>query len=236
MANDYFDFKQFRIRQNRCAMKITTLACIQGAWLPDISPKNIIDVGAGTGLLSLMVAQKFDGEIDAVEIDGAAFLQLRENINQSPWNHRIRCHHTGISVFEKENKIPFDFIITNPPFFRNQLKSSKAKVNLAKHEDGLLLEDLIKICSKLIGEWGIISILLPVAAVDDLKRYCSHYSLNISDQLVITDSGNKKPNAIISYLSRSRLNPWTKQICIKNRNGDYSKEFIALLKDYYLNL
>ncbi|MCK5367363.1 MAG: methyltransferase [Cyclobacteriaceae bacterium] len=84
MANDFFKFKQFTIRQDRCAMKVTTLACIQGAWLPDITPKNILDIGAGTGLLSLMAAQKYEGKIDAVEIEQDAFSQLKENSLQSP--------------------------------------------------------------------------------------------------------------------------------------------------------
>ena len=236
MANDFFKFKQFTIRQDRCAMKVTTLACIQGAWLPDIKPKHILDIGAGTGLLSLMAAQKYECKIDAVEIEQDAFSQLKENSLQSPWGNRINCHHDDIINFARHNSSKYDLIISNPPFYKNQLKSSKAKINHARHEVGLTIEELIDASSRLISDSGKISILLPPIETTRLTEYCKRNSLFFSNQLVISDSEKKEPKAIVTILSKIPSNPIIRKFIIKNDNGTYSSEFISLLDAYYLYL
>ena len=217
-------------------MKVTTLACIQGAWLPDIKPKHILDIGAGTGLLSLMAAQKYDGKIDAVEIEQDAFSQLKENSLQSPWDNRINCHHDDIINFARHNSSKYDLIISNPPFYKNQLKSSKAKINHARHEVGLTIEELIDASSRLISDSGKISILLPPIETTRLTEYCKHNSLFFSNQLVISNSEKKEPKAIVTILSKIPSNPIIRKFIIKNDNGTYSSEFISLLDAYYLYL
>ena len=130
MAKDLFRFKQFTIRQDKCAMKVTTLGCIQGSWIPTIKANHVLDIGAGTGLLSLMVAQKCQCKIDAVEIDKDAFNQLTDNVFNSPWANLIDCHHADINHFASSTKRTYDFIISNPPFFSNQQKSPNAQINI----------------------------------------------------------------------------------------------------------
>lgn len=217
-------------------MKVTTLACIQGAWLPEFMPRSILDIGAGTGLLSLMAAQKYDCKIDAVEIDQDTYSQLKENSDRSPWKNRIKCHHDDVVNFTRHNSMKYDLIISNPPFYKNQLKSPDNKINHARHETGLSNEDLIDVSSRLISDFGKISILLPPAETTKLAELCRRKSLFFSDQLVISDSEKKEPNAIITILSKKPSNMISKNLIIKTESGSYSSRFISLLEPYYLHL
>ena len=217
-------------------MKVTTLACIQGAWLPPLQPVNVVDIGAGTGLLSHMVAQRYNCSIDSVELEDDAFTQLVENTIQNPWNTKINCIHENIMDFANRNSKQYDFIISNPPFFQNQFQSPNTKVNHARHDSGLKLEELIMICSNLLNESGKISILLPPDETKSLIAQGIQYSLFPSNQLVIYNSVKKPPKAIVTILSRISTIPVVDKLIIKQENGDYTPHFINLLKDYYLNL
>lgn len=236
MANDYFNFKQFTVRQDRCAMKVSTIACIQGAWLPDISPKEILDIGSGTGLLSLMVAQKYDGNIDAVEIEPDAYGQLKENIAQNPWNDRIHCHHADIKDFAKETQKKYNFIISNPPFFTKHLQSPNAKINHARHEKGLKIHELTHIVDQLLDIEGIVSIMLPWEETNEFINIAAEVSLYPSAQLRIADKKMKPTSAVVTILARNRVERKTKELFIKNADGAYSSEFVSMLKAYYLYL
>ncbi len=217
-------------------MKVTTMACIQGAWIPDFSPKHILDIGAGTGLLSLMIAQKYPGDIDSVEIEHDAFDQLKENIALSPWNTRINCFHNDIKNFVKHSDKKYDFIISNPPFYEKQLKSANEKINHARHEAGLTINELIDICTRLINESGKISILLPPHETKKIVEHCEGKSLFLTHQLVISDSEKKEPRAIVTFLSRKQSATIVDKLVIKKDNGTYTLEFISLLEAYYLTL
>src|SRR2546421_11557996 len=122
MSNSFFQFKQFRIDQDRCAMKVTTDACILSAWAPIPPAGNFLDIGTGTGLLALMMAQRSAGIIDAIELHEESFLRAKENVEASRWRDRIHIIHSDAKLFRPNKK--YDFIICNPPFFQNQLKTS----------------------------------------------------------------------------------------------------------------
>lgn len=236
MANNYFKFKQFTVHQDRCAMKVTTIACIQGAWLPNFSPKEILDIGSGTGLLSLMVAQKYSGNIDAVEIEPDAYGQLRENIFQNPWSERINCHHTDIKYFSREAQKKYDFIISNPPFYTEQLQSPDRKINHARHEKGLKIHELAQVVDHLLCVDGMASIMLPQEETLEFINLATEVSLFPSAQLRIADTEMKSTRAVITIFSRKRIEMKTKELHIKNVGGDYSQAFVSLLKAYYLYL
>ncbi len=215
-------------------MKVTTVACIQGAWLPDYSPKNILDIGAGTGILSLMAAQKYNCPIDAVEIEHDAFLQLKENTSQNPLGNRIQCFHQDILLFANTCKQKYDFIISNPPFYQNQLKSSNDKINRARHETGLTILELLKVIEYLHSDSGKISILLPPTETDLLYHLAIDKGLFPNQQLAIYDTREKNPKAIVTILSRKSTKVAKQKLIIKNETGAYTTDFISLLKDYYL--
>ncbi len=217
-------------------MKVTSLACIQGAWLPDFHPQKILDIGAGTGLLTLMAAQKYDADFDAVEIQSDANQQLISNISQSPWSRKIRCHHMDIRDFAKDNSTTYDFIITNPPFFQNQLQSEDPKINQAKHSTDLGLAELLDVVSKLLNSDGIASILLPAAETSFMIHQARLLSLNTIKQLIIHDQLHKPPKAIVSYLSKMPEKTVRQILSIKNSQNNWSSEYLALLRPYYLNI
>lgn len=217
-------------------MKVTTMACIQGAWLPDFTPNNMLDIGAGTGLLSLMAAQKYSGDIDSVEIEHDAFGQLKENVTLSLWKKRINCFHNDIKNFAKHSDKKYEFIISNPPFYEKQLKSANEKINHARHEAGLTINELIDICTRLIHKSGKISILLPPIETNKLAQHCAGNSLFANHQLVISDSEQKEPRAIVSILSKKQSTAIIDKLVIKKENGAYTSEFISLLEPYYLTL
>jgi tRNA1Val (adenine37-N6)-methyltransferase len=236
LPNDFFSFKQFTIRQDKCAMKVTSLACIQGAWLPDIAPRRVLDIGAGTGLLTLMAAQKYQAHFDAIEIDALTFEQLNENIRESPWHGNITCFHNSIQKFAKQNSITYDLIITNPPFFTNQLKSPNGRINMARHEDGLTMETLVEICSNLIKPEGLISILLPLRETIKMRSLAASFSLLPVRSLTISDRPYKSPTWAVTLLGKTSMIPQSQQLTIKDKSGGYSAQFKSLLGAYYLNL
>lgn len=217
-------------------MKVTTLACIQGGWLPELQPGQALDIGAGTGLLSHMIAQRYKCKIDAVEIEEDAFTQLLENTAQNRWKSKINCIHENIMDFAKYTSKRYDFIISNPPFFHNQFLSTDPKINQARHEKSLKVQDLVSIVDKLISTFGKFSILLPPYETQQLDKLIKQYPLYISDQLIIHDSEKKPTKAIVTILSRNDSIPIIEKLFIKNENGDYSNQFVTLLKDYYLSL
>jgi tRNA1Val (adenine37-N6)-methyltransferase len=217
-------------------MKVTTLACIQGAWLPEIQPERVLDIGAGTGVLTLMAAQKYDADFDAVEIDVLAYEQLCGNVKGSKWAERIECHHRSIQSFANENSRNYDLIIANPPFFQNQLKSPERRINVARHENTLTVEELIGLSANLINENGIISILLPVAETKTMLSIAGVCSLFPVRQLIIRDNPNRSSKAAVTWLSGVPENHEPSQLVIRNEDGQFTSEYKTLLSAYYLNL
>src|SRR6476620_3970566 len=139
MSNTYFRFRQFTVHQERTAMKVCTDACLFGAWVAseirNEDLERVLDIGAGTGLLSLMIAQNSDAVIDAVEIDDHAYSQVVDNFSSSPWNDRLRVHHCSVQQFEPGCK--YDLVISNPPFYEHSLRSPDSKKNMAMHSTHL---------------------------------------------------------------------------------------------------
>lgn len=217
-------------------MKVTSLACIQGAWLPEINPGKILDIGAGTGLLSLMAAQKYKANIDAVEIEADAFHQLSENIALSPWSDRIYSHHQDIRFFAKENSRTYDLIISNPPFYQNQLKSGDLKIDQARHELSLTLPELLHVVHKSLAPDGICSILLPDKETQELLLLASSSPLFAIGQLIISDNPEKPAKAAVTLLSRNKGNNEQRYLNIKTSKKIFTSEYITLLRPYYLNL
>ncbi len=239
MPNSYFKFKQFTIQQDRCAMKVTTDACLFGAWNAGnfFSQKidyRVLDIGAGTGLLSLMYAQKNPlALIDAVEIDDEGAAQANENFESSPWKERLKLFHTGIDEFNPPHT--FDFIISNPPFFENDLKGIDTKRNLALHSISLTLEELIHNIDRLLKEDGGFSILLPCHRADYFKKLAAAQSRHCIEEVLVKQS--EKHHYFRSMMCFSKKQVISKQTEVTIKEGHhYTEPFVRLLKDYYLYL
>ncbi len=236
MSNSYFQFKQFTIHQDKCAMKVSTDACIQGAWTPILSGvKKVLDIGAGTGLLSLMLAQRSEAvHIDAVELDEDATTQAKENIAASPWKERIRVIQGDI----RTTALPqYDMIICNPPFFQNSLLGDSEERNKARHTLSLGYEDLFYIIAKVLTEDGYASILLPVAEHAVWEAIVKKNDWNIIHKLVVQPKATALPNRIISICSKTGEHATKEEILtIYEADHSYTQAFQNLLQIFYLKL
>lgn len=236
MGNSYFQFKQFKIEQGSAAMKVSTDACIQGAWtavLPE--DRAVLDIGCGTGLLSLMLAQRQDQiHIDAVELDADTALQAAENVKQSPWNDRINVFQDDIKDFLPEKK--YDLIICNPPFFQNSLLGPDELRNQARHNHTLSYQDLFSVIEKHLQPGGRASILLPTAEHTIWETIVKENGWSVYTKLLIYPSVNKTYNRVVSIIGPQQRDIVVTEFQIRDAANNYSEDFIRLLGPYYLKL
>ena len=238
MANTYFQFKQFTIQQDKCAMKVTTDGCLFGAFISQWPGKGkILDIGTGTGLLALMMARQAESFIDAIEIDKDAFEQAAENIAASPWTDRIKVIHTDAREFIAENK--YDTIVSNPPFYEKELKGDDAKRNLAHHNEGLLFPELLEIIKKNLAPDGTFFLLLPFKRNDEIKQLLAANDVVIRKMVFVRQSVNHTYFRIMLAGKFNNAEPTETiidEMAIKDKDGSYTPAFTFLLKDYYLHL
>jgi len=239
VPNNYFQFKQFTIYQDKCAMKVCTDACILGAWtakkIEYSSINNILDIGSGTGLLSLMLAQKTTAAIDAVEIDESAATQAAENIAGSLWANRIKVVHASIKDFNPAVK--YDLIICNPPFYEDDLRSADETKNAAKHDTALKLNELIFCIKENLADTGIATILLPFHRMAYFEKAAVGSSLFIREKLLVKQTAKHnyfRSIILISPVLNNECN--TTELVIHDAGRNYTEDFKLLLADYYLNL
>lgn len=211
---------------------MSEVACIQGAWtsLP-AACKKVLDIGSGTGLLSLMIAQRYNVEIDAIEIEENCFQQGKENIEASPFKEKIGCLHNDVKNLHALSG--YDFIITNPPFFEKQLMSDKANSNTAKHSTRLSLNELISSINYLLAVNGQFSILFPFERKIELENCCVTHGFFPLQTLLIKHSVSHQPKVFVSIYSREKKSTAEMEFIIK-QNGTYTGEMKALMEEYYL--
>ncbi|HUQ66655.1 MAG TPA: methyltransferase [Flavitalea sp.] len=230
MPNNYFSFRQFTVHQDKAAMKVCTDACLFGAWIAsEITRKKvqrILDIGAGTGLLSLMVAQVSDAIIDAVEIDSNAYLQASQNFAGSPWNERMKVHHCAVQEFKPA--YVYDVVISNPPFYDNDLLSPDDKKNLAMHSTQLSTNELFDSIKRLIKIGGEIAMLVPYQKVEVTERKIRESNLFIDKKVEVKQSEKHTPFRCMYLIKDVFSYPSERKITVKD------DEFNTLLKNYYL--
>lgn len=236
MSNNYFQFKEFTIQQGNCAMKVCTDACLFGAFIANskLITGNILDIGTGTGLLSLMLAQKSRGNIDAVEIEAGAFAQAKENFEASPWKDRLKIYYTDILNFHPEKK--YAHIISNPPFYEDNLRPEDEGKNVAKHDSNLTLKVLLGLINDLLSNEGSFSVLLTYHRIDYFEKQAKQYGFYLQEKLLVKHTADHPVFRGILIFSRSLKIVTNSSLLIKEGQGNYSGEFIELLKDYYLNI
>lgn len=240
MPNSYFQFKKFIVLQEKCALKVCTDSCLFGAWVANeignrgFVPKNILDIGTGTGLLSLMLAQKTVAQIDAVELDINAFSQASENVKNSSWPDQIMAFHSDIKLFKPRHK--YDLIISNPPFFQNDLLSKNNEKNASKHDSTLMLEDLINLVKNLLTDEGKFAVLLPWQRAEGFEKSASLISLYAESKVEVKQTPAHNYFRTMFIFEKKNTFSEKKSLTIKDSDNAYSKEFAALLKDYYLYL
>lgn len=243
MPNSFFRFKEFTVYQNQTRMKITTDACLLGAYSEfEKNKKNtVLDLGAGTGVLSLMVAQKHPlSTIRAIEIDKKAVFEMQENIQLSPYKDRISCIHADIRDWDKLNNEVFDGIISNPPYFNEQNPSSNKEKSWARHEtEGIGMEQLLGVIKNKLSEKGTAYIMYPYMRLKECKEHLKSLSLQAKNILIVSDTPTAKPHICILALEHKKIQKEEAEeqsFFLKRDKETYSDDFIALLKPYYLYL
>jgi tRNA1Val (adenine37-N6)-methyltransferase len=221
-------------------MKVCTDSCLFGAWVAAkteqkiIGPKTIADIGTGTGLLSLMLAQKSGAQMHAVDIDKNSFAQASENFNASPWSERLHAFHSDI----KEWKAPckYDLIIANPPFYENDLMPEDNQKSISKHSSTLGLKNLLLQAKNLLNEHGNFALLLPWARTKWFENAASAYSLFVKEKMEVKQTPLHNYFRSMLLLQNQKTSTIINELIIKNNHNEYTHEFIELLKDYYLYL
>jgi len=238
MSNSWFQFKEFRVEQDRCAMKVSTDACIQGAWTPvSSSVNNVLDIGCGTGLLSLMLAQRNPGiRIDAIELDEAAAQQATENVMASPWADRIQVIQADARTFAGNKK--YDLIICNPPFFNNSLLGPEQQRNHARHTLSLSYSELFDCIAANLQPSGKAVVLLPSAEHLTWEKLLVAKGWFVTQQLLISPRTGSTHNRVVSvYTPVAAQQFQTEKLAIRQETGnDYTPEFMQLLRPFYLHI
>jgi len=236
MANSWFQFKKFKINQDKTAMKVGVDGVLSGAVSHLFRAVNVLDIGAGTGLLSLMAVQRSDAQVTALEIEKNAFNQCVENIILNKYEDRITALNVSFQDYYKETKEKFDFIICNPPFFNNSFKSPDEKRNFARHSEMLPKEELIKGVSKILKKNGIFSVILPFESELIFEQMCNNYGMFCCYKMIISPKENKNPNRIIIEFSGKNEEYSVEYLTIReNDTNQYTKAYKKLTKDFYLH-
>jgi tRNA1Val (adenine37-N6)-methyltransferase len=234
-----FNFKQFTINQDRCAMKIGTDGVLLGAWCPiDNNPFSVMDIGAGTGILSLMLAQRSHAEqIDALEIDEEAYEQCVENFENSPWGDRLFCFHAGLDEFVEEPEDEYDIIISNPPFYSENYKTDDSQRDLARFQDALPFEDLIEAVALLLSENGIFAVIIPFKEEERFIDLCAEVELFPIKVTRVRGSHNTPIVRSLLAFKRYELSVLTAdELVIEINRHEYTDDYINLTKDFYLKM
>lgn len=234
MAN-CFRFKEFEIIQERAAQKVSTDSVLLGAWMmPHNPPKRILDIGAGNGLLALMAAQRWKkAVVDAIEIDNEAAEECRLNFDRSPWRERLNVINEDFLAWQTDN--PYDLIVSNPPFFTETVHSPHRQRDLARNQDSLPLELLIQKASRLLAPDGTINIIMPVACLDRLTEACVMNRINVEGLCRVKTSFNKEPKLLMAKIGH-RSESRQELIILRDSDGNYSREYIDLTRNFYLFL
>lgn len=237
MANPYFQFKQFTIRHDKCAMKVGTDGVLLGAWADTYDRQTILDVGTGTGLIALMLAQRSTAQIDAIDIDAEACLQAEENISDSPFAARINVTHTPLAEYAASCTKRYDLIVSNPPYFIDSLKCPNQQRNMARHTDTLPLQELLHDCYPLLAPDGRIALVLPYDQKEQLRKLIQNESFFLTKETEVIPMPGTSPKRLLVELAAKPVTTtvWN-QLTIEVARHQYTDDYIRLTRDFYLKM
>lgn len=233
-----FKFKQFTVQQDQCAMKIGTDAVLIGAWTNiENHPFSILDIGAGTGVIALMLAQRSHAElIDAIEIDDNAYEQCVSNFENSPWGDRLFCYHASLEEFTEEIEDKYDLIISNPPFYSSNYKSGNEQRDLARFEDALPFEHLITSASKLLSDNGKFTVIIPFQEEEKFIALASEVNLLPSRILRVKGNPESEIKRSLIEFSFHKTEVKIEELIIETKRHQFTQDYINLTKAFYLKM
>lgn len=231
-----FRFKQFFIKDAGCAMKVSTDAVLLGSWVNINYPQAILDVGSGSGIIAMMIAQRSTGLIDAIEIDKDSAEDSKFNFETCPWSERLKVFNLPFSKFIANAPARYDLIVCNPPFFNNCLKSPSAKVNISRHTISLSHTELIAGSKKLLTPTGKLNIILPGSEFQAFLELATLHEFSCSRKCLVFPKPKKPHHRVLAEFGFQKPdNIESSEIIIRESDEKYHQDYIDLTKDFYIN-
>jgi tRNA1Val (adenine37-N6)-methyltransferase len=232
-----FTFQQFKVCQEHAAMKVGTDGVLLGAWTPvPANAHRILDIGAGTGLVALMLAQRTQNVmIDAVEIDAPSCIDAQKNFEISPWNDRLSLYASSFQDFAEKAEFKYDLIVSNPPFFSRSLRNSCHRKATARHNGALSQEDIIAGALQLLSDDGRFSLILPVCDYEEFRRKASRAGLFECGRLEVIPNPGKPVKRIVSVWSKKSVSKLdVESVVVELSRHNYSPDFKRIVSGFYL--
>jgi len=234
MANNYFRFKQFTIYQDKCSFKVGTDGVLLGACADVTNSRRILDIGTGTGLIAIMLAQRSEAEIIAIEPDNGSYQQAAGNTSSSKWQDRIKVLNTSLQDYYP-GSLKFDLIVTNPPYFRESLKNPEPGKAISRHNDTLSGHDLLEGVARLMAEDGILQVIMSYAEGTVFIAEAQEYGLYCNNILKIRPLPTSEIRRLIMTFSGKRSDVKEKFLTIEyGKRHEFTEEYKNLTKDFYL--
>lgn len=234
MANTYFQFKEFRVNQPNAAMKVGVDSVILGSWLKLDCPRSVLDIGTGTGLLALMMAQRnIQSQVVAVEIDDKAIVDARHNFQESIFASRLDLVHASIQEFAMLTDRRFDLIVSNPPYFDAGNRSVNEARSTARHHDSLSLDELFETAEMLLTPTGSFALILPYDIKEKALAHAQNNTLFLTAALAIYPTPDKQPNRVVLQFKKESKECENEKLLVRI-NGNYSPEYTQLTSGFYL--
>ena len=236
--NKPFSFKQFTVNQDQCAMKVGTDGVLLGAWTSiKHNPESILDIGTGTGVIALQLAQRSNAEIvDAIEIDDNAFEQAVENFENSPWGDRLFCYHASLEEFANEIDDNYDLIISNPPFYNDAFQSKDKARNTARFTDSLPFDILIKSVSKLLSKTGVFTVIIPYKEEENFINLAKVHKLFVNNICHVKGMPTSEIKRSLLEFSFTANKVIIEDLIIETARHQYTNTYIEFVKDFYLKM
>ncbi|MGL4333154.1 MAG: tRNA1(Val) (adenine(37)-N6)-methyltransferase [Bacteroidales bacterium] len=236
MASDFFEFKQFKVYHNQCGMKVGTDAVLIGSWCSTYNINSVLDIGTGSGIISLMIAQRCNAKVKAIDIDNHAVMQAESNFSISPWYDRMSVFHADFSDYAAQTKEKYDLIVSNPPYFTNGILANCKKRSTARHTNSLNYQQLFEGVVQILNDKGRFALILPVDAeteIEELARLNHLYMVRKCNVF-------PKPDGVIKRLmwefSKEKVICSNENLVVELDRHIYSPDYIRLTKDFYLKM
>ncbi len=235
MANDYFKFKQFTIYQDKCAMKVGTDGVLLGAWASVENADKVLDIGTGTGLIALMLAQRSNATVDAIEIDLNACEQAQKNVNRSAWTDRINIIHQSFQDFAKGVAVNYNLIVSNPPYFQDSLTAPRENRTKARHNTELQLTDILNGTLNCLSESGTLSLILPYVEGNLFIAKAAEQGLYCVRKTNVLPKPGRKPKRLLLEFQKFQKPLAEEYLVIElSKRHEYSEAYKKLTSDFYL--
>jgi len=230
-----FRFREFEIQHEQSTMKVGTDAIVLGSWLKiDADCKHILDVGCGSGVLALMLAQRTSAKIHAIDIDEASVLEADLNFKNSPWKNQLKAFHCAFQNYLPPGNIKYDLIVSNPPFFQNSLLPRSERLRLAKHNIALTMPHFVENVKRLLNDNGRWAVILPLESFDDILMLATQSGFRMTNRLnVIPKTGKPVKRIAVEFCRITSKTPESENLVIRDDDGAYSKAYKFLTQDYH---